>query len=191
MPENLEEQLKPQEIADLFAFITLDKPPQDPEARRLPGAGQLQPRATENPAEFAGLLAEVAPGFSVTRAGEGGLALLAEHAGRPGVLRTHPIDRETPTVLVRKLRVPKNKRTRLVLDVAHDAQGDWQLVVRANGQPLQETDVASQTTAQGWREVTVDLTPLAGQEVELQLENRANGWHYEFGYWGSVDVVSE
>jgi putative membrane-bound dehydrogenase-like protein len=191
MPENLEEQLKSQELADLFAFITLDKPPQDPEARRLPGAGQLQPRETENPAEFAALLGEVAPGFSVTRAGEGGLALLAEHSGRPGVLRTHPIDQETPTKLVRKLRVPEGKRTRLVIDVAHDKQGDWQLVVRANGQPLHETDVSKQTTEQGWSEVTVDLSPLAGQEVELELENRANGWDYEFGYWGSVDVISE
>jgi putative heme-binding domain-containing protein len=38
MPENLEQQLKPEELADLFAFITLDKPPDDPTARRLPGA---------------------------------------------------------------------------------------------------------------------------------------------------------
>jgi putative heme-binding domain-containing protein len=37
MPENLEQQLKPKELADLFAFITLDKPPDDPKARRLPG----------------------------------------------------------------------------------------------------------------------------------------------------------
>lgn len=37
MPENLEQQLKPEELADLFAFITLDKPPEDPGARRLPG----------------------------------------------------------------------------------------------------------------------------------------------------------
>ncbi|MBL8796984.1 MAG: dehydrogenase, partial [Planctomycetia bacterium] len=37
MPENLEKQLKPQEIADLFAFICLDKPPSDPTAKRIPG----------------------------------------------------------------------------------------------------------------------------------------------------------
>ncbi len=37
MPEDLEKQLKPQEIADLFAFLTLDKPPGDPTARQLPG----------------------------------------------------------------------------------------------------------------------------------------------------------
>jgi putative membrane-bound dehydrogenase-like protein len=36
MPEGLEKQLKPQEIADLFAFITLDKHPDDPTARPIP-----------------------------------------------------------------------------------------------------------------------------------------------------------
>jgi putative heme-binding domain-containing protein len=41
MPEDLEKQLKPQEIADLFAFITLDRPPSDPAARPIPGAGEL------------------------------------------------------------------------------------------------------------------------------------------------------
>ncbi len=37
MPEGIEKQLKPQEIADLFAFLTLDKPPDDPSAKRIPG----------------------------------------------------------------------------------------------------------------------------------------------------------
>ena len=38
MPEGLEKQLKPQEIADLFAFLVLDKPPTDPTARKIKGA---------------------------------------------------------------------------------------------------------------------------------------------------------
>ncbi len=38
MPEGLEKQLKPQEIADLFAFLALDRPPGDPAARKIPGA---------------------------------------------------------------------------------------------------------------------------------------------------------
>jgi putative membrane-bound dehydrogenase-like protein len=37
MPEDVEKQLKPQEIADLFAFLALDKPPSDPSARKIPG----------------------------------------------------------------------------------------------------------------------------------------------------------
>ncbi|MEZ6062831.1 MAG: c-type cytochrome [Planctomycetaceae bacterium] len=38
MPEGLEKQLTPQEIADLFALLVLDRPPGDPNARRIPGA---------------------------------------------------------------------------------------------------------------------------------------------------------
>jgi putative heme-binding domain-containing protein len=38
MPEGVEKQLKPQEIADLFAFLCLDRPPDDPKARKIPGA---------------------------------------------------------------------------------------------------------------------------------------------------------
>ena len=37
MPEDLEKQLKPQEIIDLFAFLALDRPPTDPQARPIPG----------------------------------------------------------------------------------------------------------------------------------------------------------
>jgi putative heme-binding domain-containing protein len=37
MPEGLEHQLQRQEIADLFAFLCLDRPPGDPKARRIPG----------------------------------------------------------------------------------------------------------------------------------------------------------
>lgn len=38
MPEDLEKQLKPQELADLIEFLTLTAPPGDPNSRRLPGS---------------------------------------------------------------------------------------------------------------------------------------------------------
>lgn len=38
MPEGIEGQLTPQEIADLFAYLALDRPPGDPQAKLLPGA---------------------------------------------------------------------------------------------------------------------------------------------------------
>ena len=41
MPEEIEKQLSTQEIADLFAFLCLDKPPSDPTAKPLPGAGPV------------------------------------------------------------------------------------------------------------------------------------------------------
>lgn len=41
MPEGVETQYKPQEIVDLFAFLKLDRPPQDPAAKTLPGFAEL------------------------------------------------------------------------------------------------------------------------------------------------------
>ena len=38
MPEGLEKQLTAEQMADLFAFISLDKPPEDPEASPIAGA---------------------------------------------------------------------------------------------------------------------------------------------------------
>jgi putative heme-binding domain-containing protein len=40
MPEGLEGQMTPKELADLFAFLTLDKPLGDPSARPIPGTPQ-------------------------------------------------------------------------------------------------------------------------------------------------------
>ena len=38
MPEGLEKQLEPQQLADLFAFLVLDLPPDNPEAKTISGA---------------------------------------------------------------------------------------------------------------------------------------------------------
>jgi hypothetical protein len=48
MPEDMEKQFNPQEIADLFAFLCLDKPPSDPTAKPLTGAGTIEPRRPRN-----------------------------------------------------------------------------------------------------------------------------------------------
>jgi putative heme-binding domain-containing protein len=40
MPEGIEELLSRRDLADLFAFLSLDKPPDDPTARPIPGAAQ-------------------------------------------------------------------------------------------------------------------------------------------------------
>jgi putative heme-binding domain-containing protein len=38
MPEGIEKQLSEQELADLFAFLSLDRSPEDAQARKIPGA---------------------------------------------------------------------------------------------------------------------------------------------------------
>jgi len=191
MPESLETQVTPQELADLFAFITLDKPPSDPTARRLAGAGVVVPKQTENPKEFAELLSQVAPGFVCEASGEGGLAILEEHFGRVGVLRTHPVDRQKPTILKRQIAVPAGKKTRLEADVSHHPQGDWQFRVRINDRFAADEVIGESTTQAHWKTVKVDLTRFAGQTITVELWNQATGWSNEFGYWGRVDLISE
>ena len=191
MPEGLEKQLTPQEIIDLFAFITLDKHPKDPSAKRLPGVSAVSPRNSLNPTDFAVMVGEILPGFSTSESGELGVGLLIEHLGRDNVLRTHPVNRDKPCVLSMKLTPPADKKTKLILDVAHDVRGDWRLVVRGNGQRMADEMISKETCSKGWRTLSIDLTKFAGQELKLDLVNQANDWSNEFGYWGGARIVSE
>ncbi len=188
MPEGVEKQLTPEEMADLFALLTLDKPPSDRSAKRLSGTYDVQPQETTDAAKFDRLLAEVAPGFSTKASGEGGLALVSEFRGRKIAVRTHPVNRQTPCVLRSQVQVPKTAKPRLLISVAHDPRGDWQLVVKADGQKLHETDIGPKTTKNGWADIEIDLSGLAGKSVLLELENRATGWEREHAYWGRVEV---
>jgi putative heme-binding domain-containing protein len=192
MPEELENQLKPQELADLFAFLTLDKPPGDPTARRLPGFQVIEPRATTDPAEFAALIGQVAPGFSAAKVGKAGLAIVAEHAGREGVLRMRPVSRQEPCVLRRKLELPAGKSARLVLSVSHETGGQWILSVRANGNRLHESVVdGEENQGPAWRTLSFDLGPLAGQKVTLELTGASRDGKKDAAYWDHIEVISE
>ncbi|HEY1065005.1 MAG TPA: PVC-type heme-binding CxxCH protein [Pirellulales bacterium] len=190
MPEGIEKQLSPKEIADLFAFLTLDKNPADKSAKRMSGVYEVAPRETSNPAEFNDVLSEIALGFTTTKVGEGGVAILAEHKGRKGVLRTHPVSQQEPTVLRSKVDVPKEGKTTLELSVASHQNGDWKLVVKANGKVIHSGDVGKDIVNNGWQDLSIDLTPFAGQSVDLEVQNSANGWAYEHGFWGRVEIVN-
>jgi putative membrane-bound dehydrogenase-like protein len=190
MPEKLEEQLKPQEMADLFAFITLDKHPSDKSARMLPGVKEVIPRIATNPKQFAEVIGEVAPGFTTKKSGVGDVSLQKGHMNRSTVVRTHPVNQNEPCVLFGEFEIPSGRKTWLLIDVAHHPDGDWKLIVKANGKQLL-ADVIGGPATQGWQSYRVDLSPYAGQTIKLELENRATGWKNEFGYWGLVRVASE
>jgi hypothetical protein len=42
-----------------------------------------------------------------------------------------------------------------------------------------------------WKDVSVDLTDLAGQAVTIDLQNKANDWSNEFAFWNAAEIVSE
>ncbi|GIX03761.1 MAG: hypothetical protein KatS3mg113_0767 [Planctomycetaceae bacterium] len=192
MPEQLERQISLSEIADLFAFLTLDRPPHDPAARRLAGVYDVQSRESQQPEEYASIFQEVAPGFTKVTSGEGGVALLAEFRGRKGVVRTHPVSRDRPAEMQGTFEIPTGQRTWLVFEVSHDLRGDWRLVATAGeaGRLLDEL-VNAESCPDGWGTFRLDLTRYAGQRIPIRMWNQANDWYYEFAYWGSVRLESE
>ncbi len=190
MPEGVEKQLTKQELYDLFAFITLDKPPEDPEAKLLAGS-RIIPGESAKPAEFAALVEQLLPGYSTTKSGEGGVAVILNHQDRPA-LRTHPVSRSEPCVLTAKTTLPTGSKVKLRLRVASHEQGDWLLAVSINGEVRTQTIIKrNKSGAIEWKEIAVDLSDLAGQPVTIELQNKANDWSYEFGYWNSAEIVAE
>lgn len=165
---------------------------QESVARRI-ATGDADPAAsagTHSQASWDRLIQSVAKGFRVKGSGEGGVVRHRSFRNRTAV-QTHPHDRKTPCVLhQRTASIPKDGRTALQLRVSHHPHGDWQLRILANGKVVADQIVGPQSTGDDeWLDVSVDLTPFAGQQVDLVIENRANDWHNEWAYWNHIEVV--
>jgi len=187
MPEGLEKQLQSQELLDLFAWLTLDRPPEDSEARYLPGS-RIQPGKTGNPQEYPPLVEQLLPGFVLKKSGEGGIEVLENYHGRPA-LRTHPLSQREASQMTASMVVPAGKMIQLRIAVAADVRGDWQLRVNINGQQRHSSIVRHGDEQVDWREVLVDVTDLSGHLITIDLFNASNDWSYEFGYWNAAELI--
>jgi hypothetical protein len=134
---------------------------------------------------------EFAPGWKLENCGREMDPGLKEHwGGKPKVFVTHPLNRTTACAFTRTMEIPAGKQTKLSLEVGHHARGDWLLLVRADGQELLRKPVDKTTAPNGWLTAEVDLSPLAGKSVKLELVNQPSGWSNEAGYWGKIAIVS-
>jgi serine/threonine protein kinase len=120
-----------------------------------------------------------------------GLGLAKEHLGRVNVLRTQPIDLQTPFAFRSLIEVPAGKTTTLALDVAHHPEGVWRLIVKASGEVLHDSLIGAATTGPGWSEINIDLSRFAGRTIWLELLNQSIGGRSEYAYWGGAAVTSE
>ena len=135
---------------------------------------------------------EVFPGWTISDCGdEMNPGYYESFRGRNDIIMTHPLNEETPAVLSAEIKIPKDKNTKLKVVVSHHDKGDWDLVCRVNGSKQKQIIVGEQTDGidkDGWLEVIIDLTPFAGNNIKLDLENKANGWLWEAGYWGEITI---
>jgi hypothetical protein len=137
-------------------------------------------------------VAKFAPGWKVAKCGHDmNPGLYAEIYGRKNVLMTHPLSRTVGCVLSKKVRIPGGKKTMLRLVVGHYPQGDWTLIVKADGKVLLNTSVGKETARNGWMETGVNLSAYAGKEVKLELVNQPSDWAWEAGYWAKIELISK
>jgi len=107
--------------------------------------------------------------------------------GREGILYLHPISTEEPARLSRRITLTGPSPT-LSIGVSgnRDVDGDFALVVKVNGEPLGEEKIIA--GAQGWQDQTFDLSAYSGKTVTIEIEARANNWHYEYAFFDYIRV---
>lgn len=149
--------------------------------------------AGNTPRQVTEAVAQRFPGWEIRDCGtDMDPGLRAAWDGKQNVLATHPLDQQTGCVLSRTVAVPAGRKTTLRVVVGHDPQGDFDLVVRADGKELLRRPVGAKTATQGhWLQQSVDLSPWAGRSVKIELVNEPSGWSYEAAYWAGIDVASE
>ncbi|OHB68486.1 MAG: hypothetical protein A2V70_09170 [Planctomycetes bacterium RBG_13_63_9] len=131
------------------------------------------------------------PGWKISKCGgDMNPGPRSKYRGKKNVLLTHPLSQTVACVLARQVDVPAGKRTALRLVVTHDDNGDWVLLVNADGKKLLEKQIQPATVKDGWAEIEVDLSDFAGKSVLLELVNQANGWSFEAAYWAQIALES-
>jgi hypothetical protein len=137
-------------------------------------------------------ISKFAPGWKVAKCGEDmNPGLRDEWAGKKNILMTHPLDRNTGCVLSKKVKIPAGQKTKLHLVVGHHPEGDWTLLVKADGKELLKTTVGKERAENGWMQADVDFSAYAGKEIKLELVNKASDWKFEAAYWAKIELISE
>ncbi len=159
---------------------------------RFTPAEMAQITAGNLPRNMAKAVEKLAPGWTIKNCGSDmDPGLRAEWAGKKNVLVTHPLDQQTGCVLSRTVKIPAGKQTTLNLVVGHDPQGDFDLIVRADGKPLLRKAVSAKTATAHWLTESIALSQFAGKTVKLELVNQPTGWSYEAAYWASIDLRNQ
>ncbi|MDO4627630.1 MAG: ADP-ribosylglycohydrolase family protein [Planctomycetia bacterium] len=127
------------------------------------------------------------PGWKTSQCGQDMNPGFTSIYGEENVLCTHPLDRNTPCVISRSYAVKTGTKTTLNLRVRNYQNYDWLLKIRVNGSPQLEKVI----NGNEWQNVTFDLTPFAGNTIQIDLENMPNGWACEAGYWKTISITEE
>ncbi len=75
--------------------------------------------------------------------------------------------------------------------VGNDERGDWDLIIKANGEGMLRKKISEETTKNGWMDLEIDMSPYAGKSVKLELINQPTDWKFEAAHWAEIAIVSK
>ncbi|MBN2269154.1 MAG: hypothetical protein JXN61_00980 [Sedimentisphaerales bacterium] len=110
--------------------------------------------------------------------------------GRKGILYLHPPTETEPARLARQFKVTGAAST-LVMGLCgnKNIDGDFVLAVKVDDKLLgQEKTIAG---AEGWQDVSFDLSGFRDKEVTIQIEARSNNWLYEYAFFDYIRFVED
>ena len=133
-----------------------------------------------------------APGWRLLNNGNGENAdKLIEVGGKTGVLTTYPPNLLQAPTFRKTVDVQAVGKTMLRAVVGHHPQGAWTFVIKIDGKEVLTQPVSTESSKEGWVEVTFDLTPNAGKSVQIDLCNQAGGQGVELAYWAEISIKGD
>jgi putative membrane-bound dehydrogenase-like protein len=187
MPEGLE-QMADKDFRDMIWYIL--NPPEDERAmtsalrRELIGEASV---AVQRDYESISLWN---PGWQVESTEKGPApSVEPDWAGAKNVLVTHPFGHQRGAALKRNIKVPAEGKTYLQLKVASAPNNQWVLRVFADRKLVARQNISSDDSI--WKNIKIDLSQFSGKEIPVRLENYAYDMKNDFGYWGSLGLVTE
>jgi hypothetical protein len=134
----------------------------------------------------------VLPGWTLPSAREDkNTGLQAELDGRANILVTRAD--ATPVCLMRRIRVPDQGRTRMVLDFGHDPHSQSRIEVRVAGLPVGQHFTPAkvdpnpeQPTPATWAQHTVDLSDYAGKDIWITVQQSAVDGGPSYTWWQRI-----
>ncbi|MBL8165278.1 MAG: ADP-ribosylglycohydrolase family protein [Anaerolineae bacterium] len=142
------------------------------------------------PRSFTHDVARFAPGWAAIDCVQDDLfGLYPALLGRSDVLLTQPLDKTSPCRLMTQVQLTGASPS-LHISVGHYPDGEWQFSVLIDGQPISEMLIGSETTQNGWVDLSFDLSAFAGQTVLIELLNQDDGGMWNNGYWAGIALGS-
>ena len=113
----------------------------------------------------------------------------ASHRGQDNVLRLHPVNRKTPVILKRTVKL-SDKNPCLFLKVSSwDEKSDFILSVRVNGKDAMPNQVVCTSDLEPWEDLVVPLSDWRGSSVKIEVIISANDWWCEWSHFARIEIA--